>query len=638
MILKRRSLILRSALRLNWSQFRPWLALRSTLGVALPILLGGVAGHPVWGMVAALGALMAGMASFHGVYRTRARLMVTTSVAMALAAGLGDLVAQDDLLAILGVALISLLLARHTATPHGANTVIIQAFTVQTLLLGFPRPEVGLLGTAGLVLAGGLLQTLLLVLVWPANPRRAERQAVAAAYDGLALFVTSLDSPAPTRLPGVLPLQSARTILTDAQRLGSRPEHHALVQALRRAEALHAALVGFAQADAAVRQTGVAGEQQANATLALLAKLLRTVGQQVRQGQAPHFVLEDLEGLKGLVLTMEKQLPVHNQAAHQEYAQWTGILLVHLQFLQGGAVGTALPAPPAPLAVPSPVWPTVLRGHVLRFTATMTLATAAERLLRLPNGFWIPLTVCLVLRPEFAVTVHRGVTRVAGTLVGVGTALVLMLVIHPTGALLSGLLIVASWLAYALFLTNYALFSAVITVYIILSLSVAGHAGQVLEVSAQRLLATLLGGALALGSYLLWPTWHAPHVGNALWEAVTAQQAYAHSLDRRLQGDVQAPVDERRGHARRWRLRVDDLLQAALVEPHWACALPKAAAHEVVTALNANAAALLAIEAQLEMERPDRQRALRLPLTQCLQVVGHMRSVLQPYAPAQGSS
>ncbi|ULH17932.1 hypothetical protein MF271_23475 (plasmid) [Deinococcus sp. KNUC1210] len=257
----RRSLIIRSAIRLNVSQIRPWLAVRSTIGVAIPLLVGAGIGHLLWGVVAALGALMAGMASFHGVYRTRLRMMLTASVAMAVSAALGELLSHSLIVTVIGVALLSSFLARFTATPVGSTTVIIQAFTIQTLLMGFPNPQLGLLGTGALVLGGGIIQTLLLIMIWPLNPRRAECNAVAAAFESLLLFVASLSEAQANRLPDVLPLQNAATILTDARHAEGRPAHHVLRQAFQLSEGLHAALVGLASADASLRQTGPAGRE-----------------------------------------------------------------------------------------------------------------------------------------------------------------------------------------------------------------------------------------------------------------------------------------------------------------------------------------------------------------------------------------
>lgn len=637
-MLPRRTLILRAAIRLNWVQFRPWMALRSALGVALPIVIFTVNDHPEWGVVSALGALMAGMATFHGAYRARARLMLTVSGVMALAAGLGLILADHAPLLVAAVAIISLLLARYTSTAVGGNTVIIQAFTVQTLLLGFPSPQLGPIPTAGLVLAGGLIQTLLLILVWPTNPRRAERNAVAAAYESLAGFVVLLASERASRVPGVRPFQNARAVLTDSRRLGVRPEHHSLFQALRHGEGLHAALVGFAQADLLVRQTGSPGRQHADRTLQVLEGLIQRVAGQVRQGQLPVSPFEGLLDFEQAVHRMEERLSPADRSAHQEYLYWTEILLVQLKLLaQSAAVPSTGVLPPvaAPFSFgPSLALRPVLHGHMVRFTATMTLATIIERLLQIPNGFWVPLTVCLVLRPEFAVTIHRGVTRIAGTVVGVGLALAVMLLWHPAGLALAGLLIVAAWLAYALFLTNYGVFSAAITVYIILSLHAAGAAGEVTAISIQRLLATLVGGVIALGSYLLWPTWHAAHVWEVMTQAVEAQREYARSLARWMEGAGEEPLEERRGYARWWRLRADDLLQAAVVEPRWTSTIPKALALTLLTRLNANAAALLAIQVQVESGSPERREALPEQFGRCLRETQDLRGTLRLYSPA----
>ncbi|ULH17931.1 FUSC family protein (plasmid) [Deinococcus sp. KNUC1210] len=265
---------------------------------------------------------------------------------------------------------------------------------------------------------------------------------------------------------------------------------------------------------------------------------------------------------------------------------------------------------------------------MVRFTLAVTLATAAESVFRIPNGYWIPLTVCLILRPEFAVTVHRGITRIAGTLVGVSVAFLIMRTIQPTGFLLDGMLILTAWLSYALFLTNYAVFSSVITLYILLSLSVAGGPQQIIETGTHRLLATLLGGSIALGSYLMWPTWQAVHVGEVLWEAVTAQLEYAQGLASVLEGGVEERVNECRGHARRWRLRADDLLQASLVEPHWPNDLSKGRARSLLETLNANAAALLAMQAQLQVKQPGRVGLLRRQLAELIAATEALRTEL----------
>src|SRR5207302_8853593 len=55
--------------------------------------------------------------------------------------------------------------------------------------------------------------------------------------------------------------------------------------------------------------------------------------------------------------------------------------------------------------------------HAIRLGAALIIASALARLLPLPlqRGYWIPLTVLLILRPDFTSTFTRGVARFLGT-------------------------------------------------------------------------------------------------------------------------------------------------------------------------------------------------------------------------------
>jgi uncharacterized membrane protein YccC len=52
--------------------------------------------------------------------------------------------------------------------------------------------------------------------------------------------------------------------------------------------------------------------------------------------------------------------------------------------------------------------------HALRLAAGVAIAVIAAHALSLPRGYWIALTVLLVLKPEFHETFTRGVARIAG--------------------------------------------------------------------------------------------------------------------------------------------------------------------------------------------------------------------------------
>ena len=64
-------LIVADALRFNWAGIEPAFAARCTVGVAIPLVVSALAGAPLAGASAAYGALVTGLATRQGVYRTR---------------------------------------------------------------------------------------------------------------------------------------------------------------------------------------------------------------------------------------------------------------------------------------------------------------------------------------------------------------------------------------------------------------------------------------------------------------------------------------------------------------------------------------------------------------------------------------
>lgn len=137
--------------------------------------------------------------------------------------------------------------------------------------------------------------------------------------------------------------------------------------------------------------------------------------------------------------------------------------------------------------------------YALRQSATLAVAAGLEQATGLPNGYWVPMTALLVLRPAFQPTFYRGVLRVVGTVVGaaLATLLVRELRLDPltTGALTA----LFAWLAYSLVNVNYGLFAVFLTAYIVFLLDFGGLSTR--EIVAHRTINTALGGGLALLSY-----------------------------------------------------------------------------------------------------------------------------------------
>src|SRR5207302_4922337 len=69
--------------------------------------------------------------------------------------------------------------------------------------------------------------------------------------------------------------------------------------------------------------------------------------------------------------------------------------------------------------------------HALRLAVCVAAADLLARGLGWRRAYWAPMTVALVLKPDFTTTFTRGVLRLAGTFVGLAWATALFHVLSP---------------------------------------------------------------------------------------------------------------------------------------------------------------------------------------------------------------
>ena len=138
--------------------------------------------------------------------------------------------------------------------------------------------------------------------------------------------------------------------------------------------------------------------------------------------------------------------------------------------------------------------------YAVRQGATLGLGAELARLLVLPNGYWVPMTALLVLKPDFRQTFRRGVERVVGTLAGAALASLLVHTLRLDPITMGLLIVFFAWLGYTLVNVNYAVYAVFLTAYIVFLLDFGGLTPA--AVVTHRTLNTALGGGLALLSYV----------------------------------------------------------------------------------------------------------------------------------------
>ena len=237
------------------------------------------------------------------------------------------------------------------------------------------------------------------------------------------------------------------------------------------------------------------------------------------------------------------------------------------------ALADALSPQPARPAAPAP-------EHTLRSAArAMSSAASVNNALRLglclgvataltvvlhptAHAFWLPLTVAVIVRPEYGSVFVRTLNRVAGTIAGVLLAAVALLVLPPGWPLAA---VTALGLGFAVWTAPrlYGLSVIGVTVSALLAMSIA-HPDPLAP--GIRLLDTLLGAAVALVfGYLLWPNARRPPPIAGLADALVAAHAY-------LAEALREPADriswqDRRDDAYRQAHLTRAAVTAATVEP-----------------------------------------------------------------------
>jgi uncharacterized membrane protein YccC len=191
------------------------------------------------------------------------------------------------------------------------------------------------------------------------------------------------------------------------------------------------------------------------------------------------------------------------------------------------------------------------------------VATATTAGLHHPaHGFWLPLTVAVIVRPEYGSVFVRTVNRVAGTVVGAVLAVVVLWP-QPPGLVVALAAAVALGLAVLTAPKLYALYVVGVTASTLLSSSI-GRLDPILP--EIRLLDTLIGAAIAvIFGYLVWPESRRLPGAARLDRGIAAAERY-------LAEAIKAPQ-----HRRRWQDVRDDAYrgaheirsaaQAALSEP-----------------------------------------------------------------------
>ena len=602
--------ILTSTLRTDWSQFEPLPALRSTCGVAIPLVLGVVSGWPSVGVFGAVGAVSVGFGSFQGAYRSRVAVMLWAAAGMAVSIVLGSLAGHSAVAATLVALLWGFASGWSVALGPAASFVGLQSAVGAIVAQGFTSTPADAVVRGVIVFSGGLVQTLLVVLVWPLRRYPAERAAVAAIYRSLAAYAAAIPSQE-TAPPEPNTLMAASATLGDPQPFARAADLLAFRALVDEAERLRASLAALATQHQRLRAAGERERLDASAGVAIaVSTVLNEIGRAVEAGEDPAETPSCWRAIDAHSAALNGNAAAADVLRRRLRAAWrtSGVLNAHPPQQRDVATVPAVPLlrlPPARDALntlgANLSFESAAFRHGVRLAVTLVATTVLSDAFSLPRGYWISLTALIVLKPEFQDTFARGVGRVAGTVLGATLATLVEAALHPGHAMLVPLVLACIWSGYAVFRINYVVFSICITGYVVFLLGLAGVNQSV--VVTYRILDTALGGAAALIAYALWPTWTGTQVRTALATLLDAHARHTGLLlaamvdpsryDPRIFAAVQSAGRLARSNA-------EAAVDRMLGEPAAVQAIDRTTAVSVLAALRRAALASLALHSALE--------------------------------------
>ena len=556
--------------RLQWMRGR-----RAGVAVAAAMILCRMLGKPMgW---AALGGFEAILVDNGGPYRSRLQTLTAVLAGGALACVVGALASTPLVLAVVVTAAFcfAITFARVVSQPIASTSVIV----IVLYFAGFGGSEHTLRGAMGNALAyvlGGAWTAVLSLGLWPVDPFRPARRAVADCYDVLANFSAGVHWTEPasaeraaqrTRTHELqrtmrLTMEMARAALesTAARTTARTVRARNLTVLLETADILFAETIRWVEL---LEGAGDVGSQAALMdSLAWVSGAERAVSRGLEQRPADggaafspegSYSLEHIRrrveairardeagstltgtGVLQYLAADEKDVLQNIEIAFEAVrAVWSGS-----EVRSGGAVerwkGLAQRSPAAGAGASGLdavranwTFESLMMRHALRMAVVGGVDVLLMYRLHLSHGVWLAMTSLIVLQPHGSGTLLRLAQRVGGTIGGGFLAALLAAEIHTEGGVIV-VITVTSVLTLATYAVDYGWYSFFLTpTFVLLSLP---HLND-WHFAGVRILTTVVGAVVALTAmWLLWPEREAMQLGQLLGRGAAADAAYVRAM------------------------------------------------------------------------------------------------------------
>lgn len=556
-------------------------SIRITIITVSPILIGMLLNEPMLGLFGFLGGLYAVLADVGGMYHKRALAMGLATLGTAFAAWLATLVGGVIWLAVplmffwaFGLSMLGI----YGNIGTKVTFVIIGIFII---VMGQPDPGSLLMASERAVafLIGGAWAMLLSLWFWPWYPYQPIRHAVSSYYRVLATFISracninsamqhgsgvGTDWNATISRERVQVMKSynvAHDIVVSkrsAQRKSSSLSQNFLLLTLN-ADRLFNTVIAFAEeierAADAIREAQIEAlwsetvQQVADLVLQLAVNIDEgsVVDKEVLRQSISHIrACEDMlrELLPGLVAQREAHMRVRNVIRLLgnvvEELLMAFSYAERIQMSKQKTPTTVEQQQRTPGAWLQDAWHvfkeniillrenmtphSMIFRYALRLGIAIACGVVLSQGLHIINGYWIPLTILFVMKPDFAGTKERAAQRLSGSVIGGILAALIASLVHNE-ALLIMLLVIFAFYTYMHLSGNYGVFVLFLTGLVVMLFAVSIPGDWVIALI--RIENTLIGVAITVVfNFFFWPLWESERFPAQLARTIAANRVY----------------------------------------------------------------------------------------------------------------
>ncbi len=493
---------------------------RSLVGVLVLTTAALLWGPPGAATSTAAAGAIAGAIALQDSPLGRIPIVLAVSVELGLAVFAGGLTSGYSVVFVVVIALWCFMAGLQWAV--GAAAGLLAGASGLLLVIQHPQPVLAALAAAFFAVVAGLTQAAL-IAVWPPRRWQLERDALTKVYRSLSADARRLAAEEAAEVDSSQLLECKEAFSATETPSGRRSpayrDWHALPDQI--AKTLMA-LRGKAEGSEAVGDLLTAAADM----LAAIAAQTRTARRDAEYA---------LKGVDAAVAAAETQdAPVAQRLSRQLHRVDT--LRFGRRHLSDWteAFKTAFGVARGHLNLTSPI-----SRHAVRLAGAAASGTAIARFADVPAGYWIPLTVLLVMRPETAHTYTRCVGRVAGICAGVVVSSALTLLWQPSGLAAAILAVLFLGITYAVSIFGYIAVTGAFGATIVLLLDITDTSSSV----ADLLFAVVIGGALAVLFHVVIPDDALIRLRQRAGELLKTEIDYAATVIKAFVHDLDHPSD-----------------------------------------------------------------------------------------------